>query len=56
MGDGAWLSLAVNLGGDAAEMPKPQGRVLFASSEAAALAAGEGRIESHSTVAVLEPP
>jgi hypothetical protein len=56
MGDSALLSIAVNLGGDAAEMPKPQGRVLFASSEAAALAAGEGRIESHSTVAVLEPP
>jgi malto-oligosyltrehalose trehalohydrolase len=55
MGDGSVLSIAVNLCEDAAEMPKPHGRLLFASSDAAALAAGQGRLESYSTVAVLEP-
>ena len=56
MGDGSLLSIAVNLGADAAEMPKPQGRLLFASNDAAARAAGQGRLEPCSTVAVLEPP
>ncbi len=45
MGDGSSLSIAVNLAADAAEMPKPQGRLLFASTDAAALAAGHGRLE-----------
>ena len=56
MSDDAVLSIAVNLGADAAEMPAPQGRLLFASSDAAAVAAREGRLEPYSTVAVLEPP
>jgi 1,4-alpha-glucan branching enzyme len=56
MGDGSLLSIAVNLAANAAEMPKPHGRLLFASSDAAASAARQGRLQSYSTVAVLEPP
>jgi malto-oligosyltrehalose trehalohydrolase len=53
MGDGALLTIAVNLGQDAAEMPIHQGRVLFSSSEAAAKAADGGRLDAYTTIAVL---
>ena len=56
MGDSSLLTIAVNLGAEAAEIPRHRGRLLFASSDAAALAAQQGRIEPYSTVAMLEPP
>jgi malto-oligosyltrehalose trehalohydrolase len=55
MGDGALLTIAVNLGQRAAQMPVHQGRILFASSLAAARAGGGGRLDPYSTVAVLGP-
>ncbi len=54
MGDGTLLTIAANLGQDAAEMSVPQGRVLFASSAAAAEAAGRGRLDPYSTIVVLD--
>jgi hypothetical protein len=56
MGDNSLLTIAVNLGAEAEEIPRHRGRLLFASCDAAALAARQGRIEPYSTVAVLEPP
>jgi malto-oligosyltrehalose trehalohydrolase len=56
MGDNSLLTIAVNLGAEAAEIPRHRGRLLFASSDAAALAAQQGRIGPYSTVAMLEPP
>lgn len=53
MGDGSLLTIAVNLGQNAAEMPIHQGRVLFSSSEAAVNAADRGRLDAYSTIAVL---
>jgi malto-oligosyltrehalose trehalohydrolase len=53
MGDGFLLTIAVNLGQDAAEMPLHQGRVLYASSPAAAETADAGQLEPYSMVAVL---
>jgi maltooligosyltrehalose trehalohydrolase len=54
MGDGALLTIAVNLGAEAAEILRPQGRLLFVSSDAARQAAQQGRLDPYSTVAVLE--
>ncbi len=53
MGDGLLLTIAVNLGPEAVEMPIHKGRVLFASSEAAAKAAEGRRLDAYSTIAVL---
>jgi malto-oligosyltrehalose trehalohydrolase len=53
MGDNSLLTIGSNLGADAAEMPVHQGRLLFASSSAAAQAAHHGRLEPYSTIAVL---
>jgi maltooligosyltrehalose trehalohydrolase len=54
MGDGALLTIAVNLGQDPAEISMHQGRVLFATSSAAARASNAGWLDPHSTVAILE--
>jgi maltooligosyltrehalose trehalohydrolase len=56
MGDSALLTIAVNLGAEAAEMPRLHGHTLFVSSNAARQAAEQGRLDPYSTVAVLEQP
>jgi malto-oligosyltrehalose trehalohydrolase len=53
MGDGALLTIATNLGPEAAEIPIHQGRVLFASSPAAAKSADGSRLDPYSTIVVL---
>jgi malto-oligosyltrehalose trehalohydrolase len=53
MGDGSLLTIGSNFGTDDAEMPMHQGRLLFATSQSAAAASNEGRLEACSTVAVL---
>ncbi|PWT91302.1 MAG: malto-oligosyltrehalose trehalohydrolase [Proteobacteria bacterium] len=55
MGDNALLTIAVNLGAEAAEIPRLHGRTLFASSDTARQAAEQGRLDPYSTVAALEP-
>jgi maltooligosyltrehalose trehalohydrolase len=54
MGDDALLTIAVNLGADAAEIPPLRGRTLFASFDAVRQAAEQARLGPYSTVAVLE--
>jgi maltooligosyltrehalose trehalohydrolase len=54
MGDNALLTIAANLGAEAAEIPRLHGRTLFASSDAARQAAEQGQLAPYSTVAVLE--
>ena len=53
MGDGTVLLVASNLGTTPANIPPQQAGLVFASSEAARLAAQAGRIEPYSTIAVL---
>jgi malto-oligosyltrehalose trehalohydrolase len=53
MGDNALLTVGTNLGAEAVVMPVHQGRVLFASSPAAAASCDAGRLEPYATVAVL---
>ena len=53
LGDGAILILACNLGKTAATVPQQTDRLLFSSSHEAAEAIKTGRLESHSTVALL---
>ena len=53
MGDGSVLALASNLGASEAAIPQQQGRILFASTEVAARATGEGMLSPYSTVALL---
>jgi malto-oligosyltrehalose trehalohydrolase len=55
MGDNAVLTIAANLGAEAAEIPRLHGRTVFVSSDAARQAAEQGRLDPYSTVAVLEP-
>jgi malto-oligosyltrehalose trehalohydrolase len=54
MGDNALLTIAANLGAEAAKIPRLHGRALFASSDAARHAAEQGHLAPYSTVAVLE--
>jgi maltooligosyltrehalose trehalohydrolase len=54
MGDESRLVIACNLGQEAADLPRKQGRLLFASSQAAEHAASVGRLEPYSTIAILE--
>ncbi len=53
MGDNALLTIGTNLGADSVPMPVHQGRLLFASSPAAAEACNAGRLEPYATVVVL---
>jgi malto-oligosyltrehalose trehalohydrolase len=53
LGDGSSLLLASNLGTAAADIPQQRDELLFASSAAAAEAAGAGRLLPYSTIAVL---
>lgn len=57
MSDGMRLTLAANLGADAAVLPGSFSNrdFLFASSDSAAEALRHGRLEARSTVALLEP-
>jgi maltooligosyltrehalose trehalohydrolase len=54
LGDGAVLTLAMNLGQDAAPVSAPTGELLFATPDAAAQQANAGRLPGHSTVAWLD--
>lgn len=53
MGDNALLTIGTNLGAENVAMPVHQGRLLFASSPAAAEACNSGRLEPYATVVVL---
>jgi malto-oligosyltrehalose trehalohydrolase len=53
MGDNALLTIGANLGAEAVAMPVHQGRILFASSPAAAVSCNAGRLEAYATVAVI---
>jgi maltooligosyltrehalose trehalohydrolase len=53
MGDGTILTLASNFAAEPAAMPPQSQRLLFSSSQSASRAAQAGRIEPHSTVALL---
>jgi hypothetical protein len=53
MGDNALLTIGTNLGADSVAMPMHQGRIIFASSPAAAESCHVGRLEPFATVAVL---
>ncbi|HEX3936484.1 MAG TPA: malto-oligosyltrehalose trehalohydrolase [Xanthobacteraceae bacterium] len=53
MGDNALLTIGTNLGADSVAMPMHQGRIIFASSPAAAESCHAGRLEPYATVAVL---
>jgi malto-oligosyltrehalose trehalohydrolase len=55
MGDGAVLTIAVNLGGAVASGEPSRGRLLFESAEGAGAAAREGRFLTRSTAVFLEP-
>jgi maltooligosyltrehalose trehalohydrolase len=55
MSDGSVLTLACNLGTTPAAIPEQTRKLLFATSEAAATAAGVGTLQSHCTVAFLGP-
>jgi maltooligosyltrehalose trehalohydrolase len=53
MADDCTLAIACNLGADQVELAMPNGRLLFASNEAAARSAAAGRLFPYATVAVL---
>jgi malto-oligosyltrehalose trehalohydrolase len=53
MSDGSHLTIACNLGADAAAIPTQEGKLLYASSEVAGRAALTGSIPPYSTVALL---
>lgn len=53
MGDGAILTLAVNLAAEGAAIPPQTQRLLFSSSQSAGRAAQVGRLEPYCTVALL---
>jgi malto-oligosyltrehalose trehalohydrolase len=56
MGDNALLTLACNLGSEPVATPRQQGRLIFASSEAAGAGLYAGRLAPFSTVALLASP
>jgi maltooligosyltrehalose trehalohydrolase len=56
MGDGSLLTIATNLGPMLVDMPKQQGRILFASSAVTEKNASSGHLDSYSTIAILAPP
>lgn len=53
MGDGALLLVASNLGAVPANIPPEKAELIYAISEAARQGAQAGRLEPHSTIAVL---
>jgi malto-oligosyltrehalose trehalohydrolase len=53
MGDGSHLAIACNLGTEGATIPAQQGKLLYASSDAAGRAVLTGSIPPYSTVALL---
>jgi maltooligosyltrehalose trehalohydrolase len=53
MGDGATLTLACNLAGEAVEIEPLAGEILFASSGEASNSSRVGRLEAHTTIAQL---
>jgi maltooligosyltrehalose trehalohydrolase len=55
MGDGATLTLACNLGPEAAAIDPIRNDFLFATSHAAQGSAREGRLEAYSTLALMVP-
>ena len=56
LGDGAVLTIAVNLGGAAVPADYPGGRVIFATSQDVAQHARAGMLDAHATVALLDQP
>jgi malto-oligosyltrehalose trehalohydrolase len=54
MGDGAILTLAANLGGDAAQLDPPSGKMLFEGSDGTAASVLAGKLPARVTVALLE--
>jgi maltooligosyltrehalose trehalohydrolase len=56
MGDGSLLTIATNLGSEAVDMPKQQGRVLFGSLEATEKVISAGRLDPYSTIVILAQP
>ena len=57
MGDGAVLTIAVNLGAEAADDPPHRGRAAVRKLRCGGAGGSwHGRLEPYSTVAMLEPP
>jgi maltooligosyltrehalose trehalohydrolase len=54
MGDNSSLRIASNLGPEVIDLRCQQGRLLFATSQAASNSASAGRLEPYSTIATLE--
>ncbi|MES2818194.1 MAG: malto-oligosyltrehalose trehalohydrolase [Pseudomonadota bacterium] len=54
LGDDSLLSIAMNLGSQAVELKKPQGRLLFESDVQAAVAIAKSQLPGHSTLVYLE--
>jgi maltooligosyltrehalose trehalohydrolase len=55
MGDGAVLTIATNLGANAAPIPALKGRLLFATTQDASAMAQTGVLQARATIGCLEP-
>jgi maltooligosyltrehalose trehalohydrolase len=55
MGDGALLTIATNLGGEAAQVKAASARTLFESTPGAATSLAAGTLPPHTTIALLDP-
>jgi maltooligosyltrehalose trehalohydrolase len=54
MGDGAILTIAVNLGAESCPLATPSGELLFATGQTGGASAQNGSLEGHTTLAFLE--